>query len=388
VAAISRITLADVVLTPGLLENLLAEGETTVERKQALPKDGLAPTFASFANSTGGWVLLGITDTGEAAGYAWKGRGDLQDHLRDHLAESVDPLPSFAAATVERDGKQIGVVRIPPSSSKPHIVTSTGAIYIRVPGGKMPVRDQQTVLALAADGRRADKDARNRLHGLALSEMDTAPLEMLWGSPPFGSEEVIVEWLVRAAPVTVTGAFADTALRASTGHGVMSRVQALLREHPGSGVREPEARARGFYVFGMSDRPAQLDVSVDAGGKIVARSAYHRERGGVHLPNLERETLLPLLELVLDTFVATDALGRVLLELEIRAAFGMTVWTAFQKSGDIKNGLDNGRLKVGGEIDLPSDPASVAGVVQRWSREIARAARVAAWEPELHDHEN
>lgn len=57
-----RLPLADV--GESELRGLIAAGETVAERKARLSKDGIAPTIAAFANSGGGWVLLGVHDDG------------------------------------------------------------------------------------------------------------------------------------------------------------------------------------------------------------------------------------------------------------------------------------------------------------------------------------
>jgi hypothetical protein len=163
---VSRVTLADVVTTPTLVDGLIAAGETEVERKQDLPTDGLAPTVASFANTDGGWILLGVDNPGKPVGYQWK------DHVRDHLSGDIDPMPPFALAAVQHKGVTVGVIRVAPSSDAPHLVTKTGVLYVRVPGGKAPVADRRTLLELAQRARDAEETARyRRLHNLPLVEV-------------------------------------------------------------------------------------------------------------------------------------------------------------------------------------------------------------------------
>ena len=86
---------------------------------------------ASFANMLGGWLLIGVDDDGQVVGYTPPGTADLQDYLRDLLRAQVDPMPPFAAITMQVDGTTIGVVRVAESSDTPHI-TSDGVIYVRV----------------------------------------------------------------------------------------------------------------------------------------------------------------------------------------------------------------------------------------------------------------
>ena len=54
------------------LERLAAHGEDLfVERKQAIPNDGIGRTVAAFANSLGGWLLLARALAALAARAPW-----------------------------------------------------------------------------------------------------------------------------------------------------------------------------------------------------------------------------------------------------------------------------------------------------------------------------
>jgi hypothetical protein len=60
---IRRLAVAD--LDETALERLAAHGEDLfVERKRAIPNDGIGRTVAAFANSLGGWLLLGVANDG------------------------------------------------------------------------------------------------------------------------------------------------------------------------------------------------------------------------------------------------------------------------------------------------------------------------------------
>jgi len=105
-----RLPLADV--GESELRELIEADETVAERKGSPPKDGMGPTIAAFANSGGGWVLLGVRDDGTLAGFRVPGKAHAQDWLRDKLRTAVDPLPPFAAKTITLDGHEIVVVRV------------------------------------------------------------------------------------------------------------------------------------------------------------------------------------------------------------------------------------------------------------------------------------
>jgi predicted HTH transcriptional regulator len=137
-------TLAD--LDDDGLRALIGHGEDDlVERKRqppAAPKFGA--TVASFANTLGGWVLLGVDDDGRVRGWQVEPpKTDLQSHLANVLRHEVDPLPPFVVDYREYDGKRIAVMRVFESSDVPHIERGTGAIYVRTSAGKVPVESHR-----------------------------------------------------------------------------------------------------------------------------------------------------------------------------------------------------------------------------------------------------
>src|SRR4051812_20226286 len=107
---IRSLAIAD--LDESTLRGLIEHGEDLfVERKLIPPKDGgFGATVASFANTIGGWVLLGIADDGTIKGWEPPGRADAQSHLGEILRQQCDPLPPFVAAIREIDGRRVGVV--------------------------------------------------------------------------------------------------------------------------------------------------------------------------------------------------------------------------------------------------------------------------------------
>src|SRR3712207_545668 len=118
-SSIRRLTLSD--LTPEQLRELIDHGEDLlVERKRTIPDaPKLGAAAASFANTLGGWLLIGVADDGVVHAWEKPERTDLQSHLGSLLRAQVDPLPPFVADMREHDGKPIGVVRIFPALHAP-----------------------------------------------------------------------------------------------------------------------------------------------------------------------------------------------------------------------------------------------------------------------------
>jgi Schlafen, AlbA_2 len=166
--SLRRLALAD--LDEPTLRRLVEQGEDLfVERKREPPP---APRFgaqvASFANTLGGWLLLGVDDDRNLIGWEPDRQLDLQSHLGNLLRNEVDPVPPFVAETYSLDGVKIGVVRVFEAADTPVIVRETGAVFVRDPGGKQPIRDHRTLLELARRGEAAREEAQARLGSLPL----------------------------------------------------------------------------------------------------------------------------------------------------------------------------------------------------------------------------
>lgn len=130
-----NLALAD--LTPADLGAMLAESETLfVERKSGLAF-AAAKAITSFANTLGGWLLVGVRDDGtftdgDEDGWDPVEPSQMVDEVRQCLETyRVDPMPAFAATVVEYGGSRIGVVRVYESDDAPHVVGAGGHVLVR-----------------------------------------------------------------------------------------------------------------------------------------------------------------------------------------------------------------------------------------------------------------
>ena len=382
-------TLALAELDEAGLRDLIAEGEPLfVERKVATPKDGLGPTVASFANTLGGWLLLGIADDATIRGFSEHGRSDLQDHLRHVLRGQVDPLPPFLARSFELDGKTVGVVRVIESSDTPHIVRKTGALYVREPGGRQPIRDHQTLTALAQRGEAARERAAERMRTLpmiseALQTPTELPEDRVWSLPAEQELPPVLEMIVMAAPLTLSAAFADRALSKTTtdwASEAVTRLWGLSPEKMGPHWTHPDAHARGFVVEGqMKGLPRLVTLAIDAGGVVAVRTAKRREGGTFLVRTLAEHNLPTMLGVIRDTLSHLDAHGRALVELRLRGIQHMQV----QGGPNEVSYPKQDSLHIGGELPVPATDDDVRGLAERWAREFGRAAKLPHWEPVL-----
>src|SRR3954447_19517241 len=103
-------------MDPSAVERFLAGGESeTVEfRPRPRPLTEVARTVAAFANTKGGYLLLGVTDTGTIVGL------DLEDAKADTLRRLVEtvrartePPVDLVIEAIRLDGCTVAVAHVP-----------------------------------------------------------------------------------------------------------------------------------------------------------------------------------------------------------------------------------------------------------------------------------
>lgn len=179
-------------LTPPRVQEMLREGESLFfEHKKDMAKGSgfqIAKAAASFANTLGGWLLIGVERNKVRADWQ-PPPGDFVDAVRQRMEGQVDPLPSFAATVLKVEGRELGIVRIYESADTPHIL-SDGSVVVREPAqdSKLrklgvyeptPIRSHYELLQLAQRGREARRAAAARFEEgqLPLAE---AMLQIKW----------------------------------------------------------------------------------------------------------------------------------------------------------------------------------------------------------------
>jgi len=373
-----RLAMAD--LDEVALRRLIDEGETLfVERKQAIPSESLGPTVASFANALGGWVLLGVADDKTIHGYM--ATGDFVDHLRQTLRAELDPLPPFAAEMVEIDGKEIGVVRVFESADTPHIVIGTGSVYVREPGGKRPIESHGELVQLARRGEKAWEKAAHRLRTLPFAlEQLNAP-ELLPGVSGSYDSPTHRQLILRAAPLTLPETFADQVLSRKTGTAASELAKEVF---PGSDPADPTHRwidwAHGQRGFAATASQLSSDerssVIADAGGVLILRIEWSRNRSQPLRPESLRQALEPLLHGLAQFLAQLDARGRIAIELVLRGFRDVHVIGDRTGSGQLRKDS----FFVGAELTSPPDQDEIAELADRMIKEIERAAGLPAWQ--------
>lgn len=382
--SLRRLALGD--LDDEMLRGLIGHGEDLfVERKRELPD---SPKFgaavSSFANTLGGWLLLGVDDDGTLHGYPTSDRLDLQTSLAERLRKETDPLPPFVAGAHELEGKQIVVLRVFESADSPHIVKGDGCVYVRTTKGKEPVDDHRTLLELARRGDEAGRHARERLNNLPLATQAVgAPVNLAyWLKGHRARDQDVYSVLALAAPLTVTPQFADWPISRRAADWLRSATERMLPD-TAAAFHAPETRvepeARGVVVTRLIQHPRtrfdrdEAVLVADSGGVVAGR--LRRGKSGrevLALEALRMEDFEPLVAALADALKEAEAYGR-------------SVWHVFVLLPDDVSVMDQRRAPesvthIGGELTVPADDEEVATLARRLMREYARGAGFAAWE--------
>ncbi len=372
-------TLAD--LTEDGLAALIGHGEDDLVERKRQPPSGtrFGAAVASFANTLGGWILLGVDNDGSIHG--WKvdpPKTDLQSHLANLLGRQVDPVPPFVAAYREREGTTIAVMRVFESSDVPHVERGTGAIYVRTSAGKSPVDSHRGVLALAQRGRDAEHAARDRLRSSWIIQSELAPPDVDPALIARAGDPENFTALVRAAPLTVSPALVEWPI-SGAGAEACYRVLEEMFGGAGNGSRV-QPRARGVAVrkeFDVDCGRGRLSAAAIADSLgVVAVEIKRTARTYNELHVLRRELMRPAINAACKLLEDSEAVGRAAIDM----------WFSSRK--DVITAIpveQNPRameFHVSSEISNPAGGDERSALGRRWEREIARELGEARWEQE------
>ncbi len=200
--AFERLTLDDVreVVTAG------NERETIfMEWKSELTPDAVAKAAAAFANTHGGLLLGGVDDGGEIVGFEPRS-GEIELWVKDVLRSRVLPRPPFRARLIplpNETSRAILLMLVEESSTTPHLLTRTGAIYVRSPGSSepVPIGDQALLLDLTRRGREARENATRRARQALEQHFEQQALYTLGLAPTGIGSDVIDDLYVGRQPI-------------------------------------------------------------------------------------------------------------------------------------------------------------------------------------------
>jgi hypothetical protein len=387
------------------LTQFLEENETLfVEHKTGLKEKGfqVAKAVCSFANTLGGWVLVGVTDgrpnAGEPGGWDPIAPEAFTDRVRQALRDNkVDPIPSFAA-TVRHHGPHalpVGVVRVYESYDTPHVM-GNGQVFVRSvaedrdqtrvyrPGG---VETQSVLVQLANRGQSGSAKAKDLLRP------DRAPLaaQIAGMSSSHAAVNDVGVVSVRAVPLT-GDRLADWAISARALEVLEPAARRLACRTDDTPIGPPTPYASGISIRAQSSNllPGQHDrrsgaavVGTDAAGLICAAITLDPtlEREDPVLLSLDgfRDLLVsPLLHAVCNILEGAEMYGRVLLQLNVGNT--RNVLLILEAEGPKK---PPPAFPAGGTLSLPLEPGrhELQALAEDWRSDFGRAMGYATYRP-------
>ncbi|MFO1009307.1 MAG: ATP-binding protein [Planctomycetota bacterium] len=183
-------------LSPDDLLSCLGRGEgSRLEFKRRLPREERAArTLCAFANTSGGLLLVGVTDAGRVHGVHHP--DEVCTKLSELTLEWLRPALRVQLQVVEVNGPRVVACRVPFSKERPHAVLfpdGTTEFVVRV-GASNRVADGPTLRALELDKR---------------SRKGVTPLE-----------QSILAWVAKQAPNAAHPAGRATVARFGHAHNV------------------------------------------------------------------------------------------------------------------------------------------------------------------------
>lgn len=127
--------------------------------------------ISAFANTYGGYILLGIDDDKNISGCTkWT-----EQRIHTTIHDSLTPIPNFDVKKFKtKDNEIIFVIRIEEGIMPPYI-TNTGKIYERVSSGSFPIKDSNKLTQLYYKREDQYKKIENKISFEKLEKTDTIP---------------------------------------------------------------------------------------------------------------------------------------------------------------------------------------------------------------------
>jgi ATP-dependent DNA helicase RecG len=161
-----------------LIEQIQKGESKTLELKEALPKnENIAKTVIAFSNTSGGKLIIGVSNNREIVGINDNELFDMQDKIASVIADNCSPgiLPEIYSVNIE--GKLILVIEIVRGNLKPYFLKSQGkaeGTYIRI-GATNRLADLDIIAELERQKRLISFD-EEVCYDVTFDQLDISPL--------------------------------------------------------------------------------------------------------------------------------------------------------------------------------------------------------------------
>ena len=161
------------------IEKILSQGEgISIEFKEAKEKvpASFYETVVSFANTTGGVILLGVDDEGNVTGVNPDNKAKFLKNIATALnsIDKINPVLHLNPTAIDYQGKTIIVVEVPTSA---HVHNATGRIYIREYEVDIDVTENQYEIRTLFLKKGPIYTENNICQGLNMSDLDETLFE-------------------------------------------------------------------------------------------------------------------------------------------------------------------------------------------------------------------
>ena len=134
------LTISDIKM---FLEHADAESIFFDYKGDAVGNDKITKEVCAFANTYGGYILIGVKDDGTIEGCTtWT-----EERVHNVVRDTISPTPIIDIKKFRTDKNYILVARVEEGEQPPYI-TNTGKIYERLSSGSYPVKDSMKLEAL------------------------------------------------------------------------------------------------------------------------------------------------------------------------------------------------------------------------------------------------
>lgn len=140
---IDKVTFDDLNILKSIEEGYIVEYKSTFDSSV---KNKIPSIVTSFANSDGGWLILGITDDTHEINKIEEERTDFDVTINNKL-ENVTPKPKFETKFLkesEKDNDGVLLVYIYKGENTPYI--ANGTVYIRSGSSKTPIKSDRATI--------------------------------------------------------------------------------------------------------------------------------------------------------------------------------------------------------------------------------------------------